>query len=122
MVNRKKRTSISILWDILNVVRNGAKKTAIMNKANLSYELTEKYLNRLIDGGLVIKKDDTYVITNKGKELLEKIVTLRKKQEEIKQIIRDINKYFSDGTELVREDSITLRGSISRRTEKKATA
>jgi len=48
------------------------KKTRIMYQANLSYRQMEKYLNSLLESGLVECEDDSfYLITGKGKEFLQ---------------------------------------------------
>jgi len=70
------RTRIEILASILNVSHNGALKTHIMYKANLSHRQLEKYLGFLLDQGMVAKVTDeyydatTYQITEKGIEFL----------------------------------------------------
>nr|CAH65785.1 putative transcriptional regulator [Sulfolobus neozealandicus] len=70
-IGRKKRTKYEILHDILSVCENGAKKTWIMYKANLSHELTNEYINELIEKGLIVQKDGLYYLTDKGKQLLD---------------------------------------------------
>ena len=70
------RTRIEILASILNVSHNGALKTHIMYKANLSHRQLEKYLGFLLEQGMVAKVTDeyydatTYQITEKGIEFL----------------------------------------------------
>ncbi|MDH5267795.1 MAG: winged helix-turn-helix domain-containing protein, partial [Candidatus Bathyarchaeota archaeon] len=43
-----KRNRLEIISEILQVAKNGAKKTHVMYQCNLSYRQTEKYLNHLL--------------------------------------------------------------------------
>jgi len=48
-----------------------AKKTQIMYQANLSYKLLCRYLDEVVDAGLVsLEDEDFYLLTEKGKEFL----------------------------------------------------
>ena len=56
---------------MLGVVREGARKTEIMYQANLSYRLLVRYLQDVLDLGLVRMQDDhTYVLTPRGADFL----------------------------------------------------
>jgi len=46
-----KRSDIEISAAILQVARNGAKKSHIVYKANLNFKIGKKYLDRLINSG-----------------------------------------------------------------------
>ena len=48
-----KRSDIEITAEILQVARNGAKKSHIVYKANLNFKIGKKYLDRLIHSGLL---------------------------------------------------------------------
>jgi len=48
-----KRSDIEISAAILQVARNGAKKSHIVYKANLNFKIGKKYLDRLINSGLL---------------------------------------------------------------------
>jgi predicted transcriptional regulator len=48
-----KRSDIEISAAILQVARNGAKKSHIVYKANLNFKIGKKYLDRLIHSGLL---------------------------------------------------------------------
>jgi predicted transcriptional regulator len=50
---RKNRSSIDIVANILEIAKDGAKKTRIMYLANLSFDQLKKYLNFLIDKNLL---------------------------------------------------------------------
>jgi len=49
----ERRTRYDIYAAILHIARNGSKKSHIIYKANLSFNLGEKYFNVLIDKGLL---------------------------------------------------------------------
>ena len=67
----KYRSRLQIIADVLSVVREGAKKTRIMYQANLSYKLLTRYLEDVLDAGLVRGgNDDCYELTQKGREFL----------------------------------------------------
>ena len=70
------RTRVDILATILKVASNGALKTHIMYKANLSHRQLEKYLAFLEEKGLVMRHTDEYAstrvyrVTEKGFDFL----------------------------------------------------
>ena len=73
----KKRTYLDIIAEILSAagVNEGAKKTHIMYRVNLSYNQLHYYLNFLTELNLLetveLSKSKVYKITNKGKEFLK---------------------------------------------------
>jgi predicted transcriptional regulator len=69
----KYRNRVEIVADILNIVENGARKTQIMYKGNLSYKLLTRYLGEVIGAGLVCAGEKTglYQLTEKGKMFLK---------------------------------------------------
>ncbi len=67
------RDRLQIIADILSTVRKGSKKTRIMYQANLSYRLLCRYLRDVVDSGLIsCDKGNYYVLTDKGKEFLNR--------------------------------------------------
>ncbi len=69
----KYRSRLQIIADVLSVVRGGAKKTRIMYQANLSYKLLTRYLETVLDSGLVQCADgECYELTPKGQEFLDR--------------------------------------------------
>ena len=64
------RSRLEIISDMLEAVEDGAKKTHIMYKANLSYSLLNKYLEVTNDADLLFLKNDIYVVSEKGKMFL----------------------------------------------------
>ncbi len=70
--DKKNRDSLEIVRDVLSVASEKTKKTRIMYQANLSYRIMEKYLNSLLESGLIeCSEDSFYVITWRGKEFLQ---------------------------------------------------
>ena len=44
-----RRNDLDICADILNVTKNGAKKTQMVYKANLNFNIIKRYIKRLTD-------------------------------------------------------------------------
>ncbi len=53
MNSSKRRSDIEISADILKVALHGAKKSHIVYRANLNFEVVKKYLKRLNESGLI---------------------------------------------------------------------
>ncbi|UCC33947.1 MAG: winged helix-turn-helix domain-containing protein, partial [Candidatus Bathyarchaeota archaeon] len=67
----KYRDKLQIIAEILSIASEGARKTRIMYKANLSYSLLCRYLADVMDSGLLGCSDgELYVVTPKGREFL----------------------------------------------------
>ena len=69
------RSSFEIIAEILNSAKNGAKKTRIMYSCGLSYRFVQKYLDLLLDTGL-LSVGSSYQTTDKGMGFLRKYQTL----------------------------------------------
>ncbi|MDG6222134.1 MAG: transcriptional regulator [Candidatus Bathyarchaeota archaeon] len=65
------RSSFDIIAEILNVAKNGAKKTRIMYSCGLSYLFVQKYLDLLLQTGL-LSLGTSYQTTEKGMGFLHK--------------------------------------------------
>ena len=81
---RQYRSRIQIAADIIGIASNGSRKTRIMYLGNLSFDLLEKYLDMLVNYGLIEKKNGsgtTYVATDKGRRFLEDFNELQKHSE-----------------------------------------
>ena len=65
-----RRNNLDIYADILNVARNGAKKTQIVYKANLSFAIMKKHVSTLNDKGLIKQSGRLYFATDKGLDYL----------------------------------------------------
>ena len=73
----KRRTKFDIVIAILDVVSGGANKTKIVYEANLNFNLATKYLDLLLERGLVRTDSSRYEITDEGKVFLEKAKELQ---------------------------------------------
>ncbi|MGD0644260.1 MAG: winged helix-turn-helix domain-containing protein [Candidatus Bathyarchaeia archaeon] len=68
----KNRGKLDIVHEILTIASVKVRKTKIMYQANLSFAQVERYLQSLLESGLVESLDDVfYFITPKGKEFLQ---------------------------------------------------
>jgi len=65
-VKNVRRNDLDICADILRITRDGAKKTHIVYKANLNFNMIKRYLKRLIGGELLTLADGHYTATNRG--------------------------------------------------------
>lgn len=68
---RKKRARPDIIIEILQSAEDGAKKTHIMRKANLSFSMLKKYLNALKNGGFITEKNGIWKTTKEGLHVIE---------------------------------------------------
>ena len=59
------RSSFDIIAEILKISKNGAKKTRIMYSCGLSYNFVQKYLELLLETGL-LEIGTSYHTTDKG--------------------------------------------------------
>jgi predicted transcriptional regulator len=74
MSGNGKRSDMEISTAILQVALNGAKKSHIIYKANINFQLGKKYLTRLIKSGLIEGPDNgnrVFSTTDKGVEYLK---------------------------------------------------
>ena len=65
------RSSFEIIAEILETAKNGAKKTRIMYSCGLSFRFVQKYLDLLLETGL-LSLGDTYKTTAKGMAFLHR--------------------------------------------------
>jgi predicted transcriptional regulator len=61
------RSEIQIIYDILLFCRNGALKTHIVYKCNLNFKIIAKYLEKLIEKGLLSLMGDNKYYTESPK-------------------------------------------------------
>jgi predicted transcriptional regulator len=95
-LRRKKRSRYEIIHDVLDQCQTGSKKTWVMYRANLSYDLTTNYLNELEKLGLVENKEGLYYITEKGKQLLELLKAWRQKKAELDDVAKKIKEILPE--------------------------
>ena len=75
-----RRSRFDIIGKMLSLARNGVAKTSLVYRANLNFNMVNRYLNLLIKEGLVsIDKSSTtkYKITKKGIEFLNAYENLK---------------------------------------------
>jgi predicted transcriptional regulator len=88
----KYRSKLQIVAEILEIVKGGAKKTHIMYRANLSYKLLCKYLDEVLECGLVrVDREDSYAVAPKGEKFLQQFNTYLKRQEHVKKELRMVD-------------------------------
>ena len=95
-VRRSKRSRYEIIHDVLDQCQTPSRKTWVMYKANLSYDLVGKYLDDLKAKGYVETTNGLYHVTEKGKELLEILRAWKQKKTEIDEITKKIQEYFPE--------------------------
>ena len=83
---RQYRDRIEITANILEIAKDGSRKTRIMYLGNLSFDLVQKYLSQLEQLNLVEVKDMSggekmYYITQKGERFLADFRELQKHAE-----------------------------------------
>jgi len=72
----RRRNDLDIVADILQVARDGAKKTRIVYQANLNFKIVKGYLERLIGNGMLVHDPPRYYTVEKGRDYLEAYVNL----------------------------------------------
>jgi predicted transcriptional regulator len=67
-----RRSRIDIIIDVLEVAIMGINKTSVVYKSNLNFKVAHKYLELLQKHGLVEKRENIYITTEKGNIFLKK--------------------------------------------------
>ena len=94
---RKYRDKLEIIFDILQAIKNGAKKTHVMYRANLSYKVLILYLEEVMNADLVVLGDkDTYILTKRGEEFLSRCSTYFSLRGDIESGIQRVNNEETD--------------------------
>jgi predicted transcriptional regulator len=83
---RQYRNRLEITANILELAKEGSRKTRIMYLGNLSFDLVQKYLGQLQQNGLIeVKSTESgeriYNITTRGKQFLTDYRALQKHTE-----------------------------------------
>ena len=68
-----RRSRQRIIYEILQICRNGVNKTAIVYQANINFRSVKSYLQVLIENHLIDANQGEYQTTLKGISLLESI-------------------------------------------------
>lgn len=81
---RQYRSRVRIAADILEIARQGSRKTRIMYLGNLSFDLLQKYLDMLVKFDLIEVRgaaEKSYITTEKGRRFVEDYNALQKYSE-----------------------------------------
>lgn len=92
---RQYRSRVQIAANILEIAKSGSRKTRIMYLGNLSFDLLQKYLDMLLNLGLMEANNGperTYSATEKGRQFLENFYELRKHAEVVEAKSRDLER------------------------------
>jgi predicted transcriptional regulator len=97
------RRRLDIIADILQVVRENAKKTQIMYQANLSYKVLQKYLSDVIDASLICYEnaEQCYTLTSKGQKFLAAYRDYSITNKRVEQHLNEVNNKKKNLEELV---------------------
>ena len=88
----KYRNRLQIIAEILEIVRDGARKTHIMYQANLSYKLLIKYLDVVLECGLVRRdRNERYVVAPKGEKFLKRFASYLQRQERVHEELKAVD-------------------------------
>ena len=95
---RQYRNRIQIAANIIEIAKHGSRKTRIMYLGNLSFDLLQKYLDMLLDYGLIEVRNGSekmYVATEKGRHFLEEFYELQKYAEAVEEKRRALETSFA---------------------------
>ena len=85
-VKKKKRNRLEIISEMLALAENGSRKTNIMYRANLSYDLLVHYMSVLRGNELLETYDGTiFLLTRKGRRFLKEFRELTELQDSCAQ-------------------------------------
>ena len=108
----KHRSKLNILANILSVVsnNNGAKKTQIMYQAYLSYKLLIRYLDSVIEAGLVkCTEKNYYTLTNKGKIFLDQFIEYKKSRQNLTDQLSHVEAQRSMLEDMCTDINVTIK-------------
>ena len=87
----KYRDRLDIIANVLEVTKDGAKKTKIMYGANLSYTLLTRYLKDVMVMGLVRSEEgNIFKLTEKGSYFLQEFYGYRETRGVVEEQLIDI--------------------------------
>ena len=93
---KKRRNGLEIISEMLEAAEEGARKTSIMYKANLSYELLVHYLSILRANGFLETPDErTFFPTRKGQMFLKEFREFRELHDSYTQKALAINRLLN---------------------------
>ena len=68
------RGRIEIIADMLNVAVSGAKKTHLVYKANLNFNMIKGYIRLLDEKGYMVERDGMFYTTEQGLRALKHLI------------------------------------------------
>lgn len=89
----RRRSSVQILYEILQAAAPGLKKTPLLFKVNLNPRILEKYLDFCLKNGLLAQEGKIFKTTEKGLKFIESYrdyVEYASKLEKISENLRSI--------------------------------
>lgn len=104
MYKRNKRSGIEVQYDLLRVISEepGVKKTKLMNRVNLNYDVFAKHLDLVMERGYVSYDGYGYTLTDKGRTRLERLEDMVRKYREYRELLersralkREIERLFT---------------------------
>jgi len=72
----KKRSEFEMLSDVLQVAKDGAKKSHIVYKANLNFALIRKILKTLIANNFLVQEGGLFKTTTKGFDYIKNVACI----------------------------------------------
>jgi len=81
---------VDILADVLAAAEKGARKTRIMQQANLSHDLLRKYLGEAVSNAFLQSNGFGFELTEKGQEFLEQYKQLYKEYSKVGSSLKSI--------------------------------
>ena len=113
----KNRDKVSIIAALLQATNSGANKTDIMLKANLSYQLLEKYLGTAIRLCFIQPNNKIYVLTEKGREFLNRYKRYQNEFVEVEKTLKKLTEERELLRLLCQENAATKTVPINTSTE-----
>lgn len=91
MVNHRRK--LDIIANILDIAKEGSRKTQIMYRANLSYKVLQNYLSEVLNSSLVEfeSASKNYVLTTKGLEFLDRYQDYHKMNSRIEEKLVEVS-------------------------------
>ena len=86
------RDRLDIIADILHVAEHSAKKTQILYRANLSYNVLQRYLSEVAAASLVSfeSQSQSFMLTPKGQEFLEAYKKYSKTHQRVEKHLSEV--------------------------------
>jgi len=114
------RNRLRIIADVLVIANRHATKTQIMYQANLSYRLLCRYLEEVVNAGLVgSEKGRLYVLTRRGEAFLQKFKEYHKQCKRLEEQIGSVHSEKKELEKMLCNAVIGMDNSRSRANSRK---